>query len=409
MQRHSFKYKVMHKFKINEFTFFISFSIYLFMRIISLSFLGYFPGTRFIILTSILLVLIGDFAYVRNFKSNPNVILGIILVLFITFIAEYNGMSYFISSMPIFIYCARNIPFDKVIKLTLIITTICMLIIVVGSRIGLLTDYIYYNQGRTRHSLGFSYSLIPACFARNITFLKIYKDKEKIKWKSLVFLLIFNIYIFQYTNARLNFGLSIVILLIAIIFKINSNIVIKNKLVSIGMVTSFISCFLISVLLVVNYNPSKPGYFFLNNVLNNRLKYAYAGIATCGISFWGKEIEMVGSGLTLSGELRNISEYNYIDCSYIQMLINYGVLATLIILFLLTLTIYECYKDKDYYLMTILTLLALHMMIDDYVIQLGYNTFILLIGIKLLGKKEKIKKYARRKIKGVINNKEFYI
>lgn len=91
------------------------------------------------------------------------------------------------------------------------------------------------------------------------------------------------------------------------------------------------------------------------------------------------------------------------------MLINYGVLATLIILFLLTLTIYECYKDKDYYLMTILTLLALHMMIDDYVIQLGYNTFILLIGIKLLGKKEKIKKYARRKIKGVINNKEFYI
>ena len=76
--------------------------------------------------------------------------------------------------------------------------------------------------------------------------------------------------------------------------------------------------------------------------------------------------------------------YLWVDNFYISIIQRFGILVSIVIILLLTFTLFKCWKVKNYYLMLILTLIAGHCMIDDLFLYLNYNTFWFVIGSTLM-------------------------
>ena len=71
----------------------------------------------------------------------------------------------------------------------------------------------------------------------------------------------------------------------------------------------------------------------------------------------------------------------YVDNLYIQILQRYGLFVLCILLLILTLTLHTLLKRKEYVLSLILIVLSFHAMIDDLILNLHYNIFLILIGV----------------------------
>ena len=98
-----------------------------------------------------------------------------------------------------------------------------------------------------------------------------------------------------------------------------------------------------------------------------------------GYNLFGQKINWIGNGLDINGQ-RGLSEYLYVDNLYIQILQRYGLFVLIILLVIFTLTLYHLLKQKQYVLSLILITLSFHAMIDDLIINLHYNIFLILIG-----------------------------
>ena len=162
----------------------------------------------------------------------------------------------------------------------------------------------------------------------------------------------------------------------------------KRKWISWGMVSSFIISTAGGILLTLFYNPNISWMRKCNTVLENRLALGKNALNTYGYKLLGIRLQYVGNGLDIFGE-RKTGEYNYVDCLYVSVLQKYGVLFLIVFIVLLTMTMFYLYKEKNYFIMIIMTSIAFRGLIDNTFFPLYFNTFWLLIGIEVFGKRKK--------------------
>ena len=92
-----------------------------------------------------------------------------------------------------------------------------------------------------------------------------------------------------------------------------------------------------------------------------------------GLSLFGKNIEWVGFGVGADPT----KVYNYVDCSYVQILLSYGIIILLIVIFAYFLIIKQAYVKKDYmFILIILSILILNIT-EPRLINIIYNPFII--------------------------------
>ena len=73
-------------------------------------------------------------------------------------------------------------------------------------------------------------------------------------------------------------------------------------------------------------------------------------------------------------------DYNYVDNLYISLLLRYGVLFMVVGIMLLTVTMYYCYQKKMRIWLWMLSLWALHGLLEDKMHMVYYNSLLLMIG-----------------------------
>ena len=84
--------------------------------------------------------------------------------------------------------------------------------------------------------------------------------------------------------------------------------------------------------------------------------------------------------------------YLYVDNMYIQVLQKYGLLYLIIFVTLLTIALFILYRKKQYLLFLILSILAVHAMIDDLTFNLYYNFFLVLLSLPFATNSTKFEK-----------------
>ena len=307
---------------------------------------------------------------------------GILIVaVFSAFIIAYSmgpaGNSIVFSMLLLF--CARKIKFERIAKISLIIISLSVAVICISAYCSVIPRYMELGV-RNRDYLGFRYVLYGPLFVSNCTNLWIYNRKQKMTLAEAIALLCINSYFYIKTNARLSFFLTAGLIIVMYIIKNRVHRLSKHRWLCTLMVASFGFSGIGSFVVTKMYSPSRSGMAFLNSVLGNRLHLGKKAIDQYGFTLFGnRNMKLVGNGLDIYGN-RTVGDYNYVDCLYLQLLLRYGILFFLLLMMTITYAMYRSYVSKDMHYLCIMTMIALHCMIDDLPQYFYYNSFWIAIG-----------------------------
>ena len=382
------KYAV-KKNSINNFLFYFAFIMYLFVTIINASFYAKYLPIDSIKYTMIFTIVLLIFKELLSKKSKFREWIYLLLILLLTYFVFRNLSGQFaILPLFIFIYSSRDVDLNNIMKIAYYESLSLFLIILVSSKLGIITNYIEYG-GRIREYLGFRYSLYGSVLLFNITALDLYIHKEKTGLIRCIVWLLINIIIFKLTDSRLAFYLSLLLITFSYIISNFNKAIEKEKIIKLLFCMSFIISSIFSIYTTFNFNPNISYYDQANEFLGNRLYYGNLAIHEYGVNLFGHDLVFRGNGLNIDGS-RSIGTYNYVDCLYVMLLLRYGIVFLIIFIGILTATCIYLYRKKEYYLLLLMAILALHGIIDDLMIYLYYNTFWLVIGKMILNQNKKI-------------------
>lgn len=308
--------------------------------------------------------------------NSRSVFLGLIFVA-LMFTTGFESSTGTIIYILIYIFCARNIEFKQLAKFSAVVSIATLLFVIGSSYVGIIDNYIAPYSARNRHYLGFRYALFGPVILFNATGLVLYVKKSNIRWIELAALMVLNIWVYDQTDSRLSFYLSMMLIIAFVILKLRPDFLKRRRVICYGMVFSFALFFVLLVFCTYMYNENVSWMSFLNRILNNRLKLGWQAFKEYGITFFGQKIELVGWGLDAYGNRLSgvYNSYNYIDIFYIQILIRYGVVFAFFWIGFLTYCMYYFLKVGDYELLLCLSFIAVHCTVDDLCLHLYYNTF----------------------------------
>ena len=294
------------------------------------------------------------------------------------------------------IVAAKDVPFRKILKVYLLMNITIMGLAFVASLLGVVENLAYTNDewDGYRYSFGCVYT---TDFAAHVFFMLLaafYLYQERLRWYHYAGTCAIAIFIYYFCFAKLD---TICIILIILFFggyhilqwqskrecivvpgieKDSQQIFVFKrtkaylKWKGLWMKFALISMPALTILMYFLSDSYKQDNEFLetiNETITGRLAFGKKGLEDYGISLFGEEVPMVGFGGSTTLE----EEYFFIDSSYLNILLRYGILF-LIMVFIIYGTI--CYKNKkDTILMMAIVLLAISCFIDHHIIEEAYN------------------------------------
>lgn len=298
--------------------------------------------------------------------------------LILTLAAQKTGYI-FLTEISFLVLGAKNVPFIKIAKLYLGISVCILLITFIGALSGVIPNYIFYIGRLPKNSFGMLYSTDFAAHIFFTALIFVYIRGKKVSYIECLLFVLSGIVVYIYTRAKMNSGGLILLgVLLGLIKSLNvlgkrkkwiQNL--KRMLLAL-MSFSFIIFSVLSIALSFFYNAENLYFNKLNTILNNRLMLARNGISNYGFTLLGRPFELIGTDFIQK------EGYNFIDSSYILVMLRYGFLTLCLFVVMFTLISYKAKKINDDILLVVLTLLAIQCSIEHHLTELNYNIFLLL-------------------------------
>lgn len=294
------------------------------------------------------------------------------------------------------IVAAKDIPFRKILQVYLLMNITIMGLAFIASMLGIIENLAYTNEewDNLRYSFGCVYTTDFAAHIFFMLLIAFYLYQDRLRWYHYAGTCAAAGFIYYYCYAKLDTICIILLVLFfgyyhvlqwqskkerAIVPSINGSkyniFVFKRTKVclkwkKVWMRIALISMPVLAVLMYYLSNSYSEKNEFLetiNETITGRLALGKRGLDDYGISLFGQDVPMVGFGGSTTIE----EEYFFIDSSYLNILLTYGLLF-LIMVFTIYGTI--CYKYKeDTVLMLAIVLLAISSFIDHHMIEEAYN------------------------------------
>ena len=373
---------VIRRGSLKNMLFYIPYVAYLLYSLLNTSFYAKYINSygKILFAFCVLLLILKEFLGAR-FTSRDGV-LALVLIVITGYFYMYFGLTQ--TLLPIFIYSARNMEVNKILRISYVVSLVMLVFIILSSYLGIIQNYIYYSALRERQYLGFRYALYPSSILCNIIFLKVYLEKENISWLSLICLLAANYVLFQYTDSRLTFILGVALIVFSAIMKKSQKF--REILLNRTFIWSFLVLALLSIYATINYDYLSDWQSDLNEALGGRLSLGNSTLKFYGYGLFGKTLSLSGNGLDENGML-NTSTYDYVDNLYVLLLLRAGIIFLFIFLVAMTIIMKKIYIQKDSYLYIIFILLAFHGIIDDLIMLPQYNSFWFVVAALFMGRR----------------------
>jgi hypothetical protein len=272
-----------------------------------------------------------------------------LLVFVASIIIGYNTESlFFMFFFFASVYCAKGLEYSDILKVYFRTSFLFCISILTLCYFGFVKNKIDYAVGREmlagateRNSFGYAW---PTDLASHIFFILLtfwIVKKGRLSVINMLSFLCVTYWLLIYTDARLGCGCILLILFFSIYLHFQSKI---PSLLSIFI--SRLSVLWIPILFwgslwtILCYDPSDMVWAGINILLSGRLEIGQEMLDSKGISFLGQIVEMNG-GDVLAGE------YSYIDSSFLQSIIIYGIVFSALLLIAYICVSYKAYKRKD--------------------------------------------------------------
>ena len=243
------------------------------------------------------------------------------------------------------------------------------------SQMGLLIDYMIDKGIRDRHFLGFGWTTTAPILFLFFILEYIYIREGRLRLVEYIVLLVPSCFFYVFTDSRFAFLISILVLVFFFLFseQIRHGYLERPFKALFVLLPELIALFAICIHLF--YNEDNRIWRKLNSLLTRRLEIGHRVAAKYGIELLGNKIKWVGNGI----EIINTSKYNYIDSSYLRILIHWGVLMLLAILVLYSLMIKWSIESERYYVVWIMFFALMLCVTEPRLVDLSFNSLILLI------------------------------
>ncbi|QQM67937.1 O-antigen ligase family protein [Actinomyces weissii] len=279
------------------------------------------------------------------------------------------------------IFAARREDFDKIVVVSVWVTAIACTVVVSLALLGVLRDYVWVDDVRSRHGLGFKYATYLSHLLLNLVMLEGYRRK-RLGWLFVLGVLVIDVTIYAVTVSRNSFVLVIAYLGAYLLLGDERGKKLAKGWVGGIMANSILAGFAVSALVLWVYAKDPARYDSLNLLISGRLYYTRNSFEKYGITPFGQHIEFAANSLDSQGVLRvSTGSYdtNVIDNAYFHILIEYGWVALMLCLSAFCLLGRLARREEDWRLLLVLSVLAVHSFIDPQLIDLQYNSFLLLI------------------------------
>lgn len=282
---------------------------------------------------------------------------------------------------------AKGIPFRKIVKAHFLTVLIIVGAVFLLSQIGVIENLVYTLEGRgTRMAFGFTY---PTRFAAHIFYLFLwywYLRGEKLTYVESVFPMAAGLFVWIFCEARLS---AVALLLLGVVMALHiyiykGNLQKTGEYYMNGWIAQFLSlsvpiASLVITLMTMCYNSGSPLMRMLNSALSGRLSLSKKAMDMYGFEIWGQWIRLAGNGYHLEGN----SKYFYIDSSFLQFSIQYGIVMLIMLLLLFWYVGFKAQKKQDWILLWIIGFVALHGMLEPHVLRVAYCPLICYVFVEV--------------------------
>ena len=284
---------------------------------------------------------------------------------------QTNRLNFLVYSMLLVLLV--NVDMKVVLRNYVVVAGILVVGVFLLSLVGMVPNLQYNRAGVIRNSFGFIY---PTDFASHCFYLFLaisYLLKDKLIWTRSLFGVLLSAFIIKYCDARLN-AMSILLATVIFIYFYYSN----GKKLKIFALLPYSAVVFASIVTYLSYkfSWSNPFLVSVNKLITGRLALGRNAFDTFGVHLFGtRNVQFIGSG----GKTESVIGYNYVDSSYVQMLFTYGIVPVVLLIIIYVVASRKQYKDGQYLLVAILSLIAFNCMIEAFWFVPTYNIFMFLL------------------------------
>lgn len=306
-------------------------------------------------------------------------LIGILFLIIYHFSGKKNLLIMFIALLSL-----KNTDKNKIIKTALITYIITYSLVILCSLIGLIPDWTYTRGETIRHSLGFSYPTITMVYYLMIILMYIYTRKSKITIYEIIIMEIINVLLYNSTAGRTTYILVTIVLILLVLKKAKFLDFLLKKDVFQKMLKG--CCYIIPTLAITFilamsylYNINDSFAISMNKMLSNRLQLTCTAFQDYDVTLFGQDTQWNGWGGF--GYSENIDTqnyvYNYLDNSYARLILDYGVIFTILVIMGYTIILIQNYKKKDYWMIFIIFIILVLSELEPHLIDFNKNIFVI--------------------------------
>ena len=337
------------------------------------------PRFAYIFLASTALYVIAKFIWHNTYTKKEMIWAGIILFAFLmpALLTEYRFLWY----TGFLIVGAKDIDFDKILKVYLTIGITIMLAAFVASQCGWIKNLQYAvirgDEWIIRNSFG---SVYPTDFAAHMFYIAIAGiclSENKISWGKIINFVVLAAFVLDKCGARTSAICMVlmVILLVAVMYlkdKMKTNVIYHvMNFSTIALAGVFIS-------LVHVFDTTKEWIVKLDTALSGRLLISNKAIKLYDYKLFGQNIVEVGLGRAEG--IRD--DYFFLDNSYIRIALLYGVVLLLVALFVFWLAGQNAINNMRIIIVAAIAVVAIHSFMEHHILEIAYNPILCLVFAK---------------------------
>lgn len=319
------------------------------------------------------------------------------------FLCSYANVGYdFLLGLAILLPGAMNLDYRRIVRVGVYTGMVTVTLALLGSTVGCITNLTYEIRNEVRNSMGFVY---PTDCAARIFFLctlcLVYFTEVPLIVHSIAYGLLAAV-VYKITLGRCGTMGLLMLSGLAFCFQILQWIERKKKLPEMKpLETIFVLLMPIEACIMLGlswwYNPENIFLKKLNEILSTRLTLGNSAMKTYGLTVLGTAFEQIGSG----GGQGYRSDYNFVDSSYVLLAVRYGILVLIIVCILYMGAALKTVRSRNMRLAAVLIAIATVSMIEHHLIELAYNT-LLLLGMTQITAEKKAEEKVRWGYRGIV-------
>ena len=313
----------------------------------------------------------------------------LILIGIVTYIVSSSDTLFAIFLMIIPLKYISNNKMIKVDFYTKIIITFILFILYINGKITYDIIYKRMDSDKIREAFGYKHPNIFAFVLASIAvdFILINMAKiEKISIKFIISIIIIMLIIFieKYTDSRSSALFLLSVFIICLFYKRFKFKLINIKPIKFLIVNSFTICIILSLILGMIYKNGNSFAEDIDKLFNTRIYFISEYLNEYKISLFGNKMEFISSE---ESKAMNTS-LKVLDNTYINYLLQYGIISLTILAFLFRRFFKNAYRKKEYFYVLLMLLFNIYLFSEC---KLHISILILLVGKELYNYKDREK------------------